>query len=154
MDNRLLMVTISPTPGVKLISWPTSRVSFEGERFEEIGAGDTNGFYDFLRVHQGHIVGVRFTPFMEHSHICDSAVQGQGLRVTGDAPTASVELFWGREREYCESLSADQFMDDNYIFRSASQMYAVTFGFSHLEENEINDLLSGLPQPNTWNAGS
>ena len=146
MENRLLIVTVSPTPGVKLISWPTSRVSINGESFEEIGAGDTNGFYDFLRVPQGHIVGVRFTPFVEHAEICGSATQGRGLRVTGTAPTASVELFWGTEREYSETLSADQFMDYNYIFKSPSQIYAATFGFSHLEENEINELLSGLPQ--------
>src|SRR5882762_8577800 len=146
MENRLLIVTVSPTPEVKLISWPASRVSIKGESFDEIEAGDTNGFYDFLRVPQGHIVGVRFTPFVEHSDICDSATQGPGLRVTGAAPTASVELFWGSAREYSETLSADQFMDYNYIFRSSSQMYAVTFGFSHLEENEIHDLVSGLPQ--------
>ena len=64
----------------------------------------------------------------------------------GTAPTASVELFWGSNHEYSETLSADQFMDYNYIFKSPSQKYAVTFGFSHLEANEINDLLSGLPQ--------
>ena len=146
MENRLLMVTVSPTPRAKLISWPTSRVSINGESFEDLGAGDTNGFYDFLRIPQGHIVGVRFTPFVEHSDICDSATQGPGLRVAGSPPTASVELFWGSDLEYSETLSADQFMDYNYIFKSPSQTYAVTFGFSHLEEDEINDLLSGLPQ--------
>ena len=148
MENRLLIVTISPTPRVKVVSWPVSRVQFDDESFDEIGAGDTNGFYDFLRVPDGHIVGVRFTPFVEHSDICDSATQGPGLQVTGAAPTASVELFWGNGREYSETLSGDQFMDYNYIFRNPSKAYAVTFGFSHLEENEINDLLSGLPQPN------
>jgi hypothetical protein len=146
MENRLLMVTVSRTPRVKLISWPISRVSINGESFEDLGAGDTNGFYDFLRVQGGHIVGVRFTPFVEHADICDSTTQGPGLRVTGTAPTVSVELFWGTEREYRETLSADQFMDYNYIFKSPSQTYAVTFGFSHLEENEISELLSGLPQ--------
>jgi len=69
------------------------------------------------------------------------------LRLTGVAPTASVELFWGSDRHYSEALSADQFMDQNYIFKSPSRKYAVTFGFSHLSESEINDLLSGLPQP-------
>ena len=146
MEDRLLIVTVSPTPRAKLISWPASRVSINGESFEETGAGDTNGFYDFLRLQGGRIVGVRFTPFVEHADICDSATQGPDLRVVGAAPTASVELFWGTERGYSETLSADQFMDYNYIFKSPSQTYAVTFGFSHLEENEINELLSGLPQ--------
>ena len=145
MENRLLLITISPTPGVKLISWPISRVAINGETFDEIGAGDTNGFYDFLRVQEGHIIGLRFTPFVEYADICDSAIQGPGLRVTGTVPTASVELFWGTERGYSESLSADQFMDYNYIFKSPSQTYAVSFGLSHLEENEISELLSGLP---------
>jgi hypothetical protein len=94
------------------------------ENFEEVGAGDTNGFYDFLRLPQGRIVGVRFTPFVEHADICNSAAQGPGLRVTGAAPTATFELFWGTEREYSETHSADQFMDYNYIFKSPSQKYA------------------------------
>lgn len=147
--HPLLIVTVSPIPRVKLISWPTSQVSINGESFEDAGAGDTNGFYDFLRLPQRRIVGVRFTPFVEHSLICGSAAQGQGLRVTGTAPTASVELLWGGDHAYSEALSTDQFMDYNYIFKSPQQTYAVTFGFSHLEESEINDLLSGLPQSNT-----
>jgi len=145
-ENKLLIVTVSPAPGVKLISWPTSRVSINDENFEDIGAGDTNGFYDFLRTPQGRIVGVRFAPFVEHSDICDSATQGEGLRITGTAPTASVELYWGSDRQYSENRSADQFMDYNYIFRGPSRTYAITFGFSHLEETEINDLLFGLPK--------
>jgi hypothetical protein len=106
-----------------------------------------NVFYDFRRLSGGQIVGVRFTPFVEYSDICDSASRGEGLRITGAPPTASVELFWGPEREYEHALSADQFMDYNYIFKSPSRKYAVTFGFSHLSESEINDLLTGLPQP-------
>jgi hypothetical protein len=144
MKGKVVIVTISPAPKVKLISWPASRVRIDDENFQEAGAGDTNGFYDFLRLPAGHIVGIRFTPFVECAHICNSASPGPGLRVTGTFPTASLELFWGTEREYDHALSADQFMDNNYIFKSASQKYAVTFGFSFLAENEIEDLLSGL----------
>jgi len=144
MENKVLIVTISPTPRIKLISWPASRVPIDDENFEDAGAGDTNGFYDFLRLPQGHIVGVRFTPFVEHSDICDSATPGLGLRITSAFPTSSIELFWETERNYDYALSADQFFDCNYIFKSPSQKYAVTFGFSHLPENEIEDLLSGL----------
>lgn len=144
MENRLLIVTISPTPRVQVVSWPVSRVQFDGESFAEIGAGDTNGFYDFLRLAGGRIVGVRFTPFVEYADICDSAGQGPGLRIVGDSPTASLELFWGAERDYDSAISGDQFMDYNYIFKTSAQKYAVTFGFSHLEQNEIDDLLSAL----------
>jgi len=145
MENRLLIVTISPRPQVKLISWPASRVSIGTETFEEIGAGDTNGFYDFLRKGpHGHIIGVRFMPFIRYSHICDSARVGPGLRISGAYPTASVELFWEEASEYDDDLSVDQFMDYNYIFKNSSQEYAVTFGFLHLPDNEIEDLLSGL----------
>lgn len=144
MENKVLVVTISPTPRVKMISWPVSRVRIDDESFEETAAGDTNGFYDFLRLPGGHIVGIRFTPFVEHAHICDSATPGPGLRITGSLPTKSLELFWGTEREYDYALSADQFMDYNYIFKGSSQKYAITFGFCHLAENEIGDLLAGL----------
>lgn len=119
-------------------------MQFDGESFDEVGAGDTNGFYDFLRLPGGRIVGVRFTPFVEYADICDSATEGPGLRIAGASPTASLELFWGAERNYDTALSADQFMDYNYIFKTSAQKYAVTFGFSHLEENEIDDLLTGL----------
>ena len=53
MENRVLLVTVTPTPHVKIISWPINRVSIGGEDFEESGAGDTNGFYDFLRASDG-----------------------------------------------------------------------------------------------------
>jgi hypothetical protein len=154
MENKLLIVTISPTPGVKLVSWPTSMVSIGNENFEETGSGDTNGFYDFLRLQDGHIVGVRFTPFMEHADLCDSATQGPGLRVVGVAPTVSIELYWGNDQGYVESLSGDQFMDYNYVFRSPAQRYAVTFGFSHLEEDEIKELMAGLPAATEQNGSS
>jgi hypothetical protein len=144
MENRILIVTISPQPRVKIISWPTSRVLFGDENFDEVGAGDTNGFYDFLRLPVGRIVGIRFTPFVEYADICDSACEGPGLRIVGTSPTASVELFWGAERDYENAISGDQFMDYNYIFKTSAQKFAVTFGFSHLEENEIHDLLAGL----------
>jgi hypothetical protein len=144
MENKVLIVTISPSPLAKLISWPTSRASIGNESFEEAGDGDTNGFYDFLRVAGGHIVGIRFTPFVEHANICDSATPGPGLSITGISPTKSLELFWGARREYDYALSVDQFMDYNYVFKSPEQKYAVTFGFSYLAENEIDDLLSGL----------
>src|SRR5258708_34550798 len=119
MDNHILLVTISPAPRVKLISWPTSHVSVDDESFQEAAAGDTYGFYDFLRLPSGHIVGVRFTPFVEFSHICDSASPGPGLRITGAYPTSSIELFWEGERGYDSALSADQFFDCNYIFKSS-----------------------------------
>ena len=64
--------------------------------------------------------------------------------MSGEYPTASVELFWEAASDYDNDLSADQFFDCNYIFKNSSQEYAVTFGFSHLPESEIEDLLSGL----------
>lgn len=144
MEKEVLLVTVTPNPHVKVVTWPTKRVSVEGQVFEDTGAGDTNGFYDFLRRLDGRIVGVRFTPFIEHSDVCESAITGPGLRLEGTAPTAAVELFWAGVQEYSDSLSADQFMDYNYVFKSSSQVYAITFGFDHLEESEISDLLSGL----------
>src|ERR1700686_4427259 len=107
MYSKVLIVTISPTPSVRVVSWPKSRVAIDDESFNETGAGDTNGFYDFLRLPGGHIIGIRFTPFVEHTHICDSATVGPGLRITGTSPTKSLELFWGTEREYDYALSAD-----------------------------------------------
>ncbi len=114
------------------------------ETFNETGAGDTNGFYDFLRPQHGGIIGVRFTPFVSHSYLCDSGKVGPGLRISGDYPTASVELFWEDASDFDNALSADQFFDYNYIFKNSSSEYAVTFGFSHLKEGEIEDLLSRL----------
>jgi hypothetical protein len=144
MEMKLVLVTVTPNPQVKLISWPQNRVFFNQEEFEEVGAGDTNGFYDFLRLRDGHIVGVRFAPFVELSNICDSATPGPGLRIVGISPTASLELFWEPEVTYDHSLSVDQFFDWNYIFKSTSKKYAITFGFSHLPQNEVEDLLSTM----------
>ncbi len=147
MENKHLIVTVSPTPLVKLISTSVDRVLIGGEMFEDAGAGDTNGFYDFLRLPQGEFIGLRFTPFVEFSSICDLATPGPGLRITGNSPTVSVELFWGARFDYDKTLSVDQFFDCNYIFKSSSKRYAVTFGFLHLPEKEIEGLLSSLAGP-------
>ena len=40
-------------------------------------------------------------------------------------------------------------MDYNYILKSTSQAYAITFGFTHLEANEISELLGGISQPDS-----
>jgi hypothetical protein len=125
---------------------PASQVTIADELFEETGSGDTNGFYDFLRLHDGHIVGVRFTPFVDKTDICDLATSGPGLVIAATPLFPTMELFWGVQKGYDRTLSVDQFMDSNYLFRSESQKYAITFGFSHLPEAEAEDLLSGLPQ--------
>jgi hypothetical protein len=50
---------------------------------------------------------------------------GPGLRMTGKAPSSSIKLFWrSGSHEYDESLSADQFMNYNYMFKDASGKYA------------------------------
>lgn len=144
MENRLLIVTISSKPKAKLIPVNTNKVEIGDQLFEEIGLGDTNGFYDFLRQPDGHIVGVRFAPFIELAYIFDSAIAGSGLRITGAAPTASLELFWESVTNYDHDLSADQFFDYNYIFRSSLGRFAVSFGFSHLPQNDIDNLLSAV----------
>lgn len=146
MERKLLIVTISSEPRTRLITGTPSKVEIGHELFEETGAGDTNGFYDFLRQPDGKIVGVRFSPFIEFSDICNPASQGVGLRITGAAPTASVELFWKGAANYDPAQSSDQFFDQNYIFRSESGRFAVTFGFSHLAEGEIDDLLLTVSQ--------
>jgi len=146
MEHRLLVVTIASRPSVKLIANSTTRIEVDDQIFEEVGAGDTNGFYDFLRQPNGNIVGVRFAPFVELSQICDLAIPGPGLRINGVSPTASLELFWGDATEYDHASSADQFFDENYIFKSSSGMFAVTFGFAHLSENEIGILLSAVSE--------
>jgi hypothetical protein len=149
MGHQLLIVTISPRPEIRLISWPTTRVEIDDESFEETGAGDTNGFYDFLRRVDGHIIGVRFRPFVEHVHICDSVTPGPRLRIAGTFPFKSLEIFWGVEQDFDQAQSGDQFFDWNYVFKSTSEMYAVTFGFSHLPEPEIEDLVSGVGRAET-----
>jgi hypothetical protein len=113
------------------------------ETFEETGAGDTNGFYDFLRPQHGGIIGVRFAPFVSHSYLCDSGKEGPGLRISGDYSTA-VGFFWEDASDFDNALSADQFFDYNYIFKNSSSGYAVTFGLSHLQKGEIEDILSRL----------
>jgi hypothetical protein len=143
MENQILFVTISPQPEVKLISIGLKRVVIGDDIYEEIGAGDSNGFYDFLR-QPGRIIGLRFTPFVEFSKISDSSSPGPAMKITGISPTTTLELYWDRVREYDYSLSVDQFFDSNYIFKGALDRYAVTFGFSYLAENEIEGLLSAV----------
>jgi hypothetical protein len=142
MSDHVLLVTITPTPQARIISWPATQVTVGDETFEDTGAGDTNGFYDYLRTAEGRIIGVRFMPFVEHAHLCEAAIPGAGLRITGAPPATSLELYWGVEREFEDTRSADQYFDLNYVLRSPVQTYAVTFGLAHLDEDERAALLS------------
>src|SRR5947208_734337 len=100
MNDVLLIATISPMPRFVLARWsPPSRVEIAGDEFEDTASGDANGFYDFLR-HNGHIVGVRFTPFVMQKRIWKTAVAGLGLRKEGTLPTASFELFFRVVKDY------------------------------------------------------
>jgi len=145
MEDRVLFVTVAPTPRAEIIPWPLTQVTVDGEAFEDAGYGDTNGFYDYLRRPDGRIVGVRFQPFFDSSSVLISAVQGPGLRVTGRDPCLEAELFWRNIQPYSDALSGDQFMDYNYIFKGSLGTYGITFGLAHLREYEVSDLLIALP---------
>jgi hypothetical protein len=53
MEHRLLAVTISSRPTVKLIANRATSIEIDDQVFKETGAGGTNGFYDFLRQSDG-----------------------------------------------------------------------------------------------------
>jgi hypothetical protein len=141
MEEKVLIVTIAPKPVAQLVIAGARKVQIGGKVFEEIGAGDTNGFYDFLRDRDGNILGVKYSPFLGLSYLCDSAVSGDGMRVINPHTSkASLELFWGSAASYDPVLSEDQFFDYNYVFSAADGSFAVTFGFSYLSEMEINNI--------------
>lgn len=94
------------------------------------------GFFDWLRHDEFNIIGIRICFFEHHGYnklfltfpYVKSSFEGK-----------CVEIAFGEEK-YNADISGDQDFSQNYVYRSATNDYLVTFNLDHLTESELKSL--------------
>lgn len=95
--------------------------------FRNMGYGDMTGFYDWLRTNEGRVIGVAYQPLVDTGG--DELISRIArLDYARNSPGRNgVEVFFGREREFCEDKSADQDFFENRVYLSDDNVLAVSF---------------------------
>jgi hypothetical protein len=138
----VIAVTLDPAP--KVISMPKEATAFEdgADRFEDIGLGVLNGFYDFLRESGGGIIGIRFMPYPDAEFLLTSVRGSHRLRVARQGLQGTLTIYFGDDVAFDSSVSIDQYFGDNAIYRSLETgRFAISFGLDTLSPAETASLL-------------
>jgi hypothetical protein len=125
-------------PRLRLIAKGARDFDFFGDRFEDVGLGEHNGFYDFLRSRKGEIIGLRYLPSAGAESLFDEiSAQERGFRFGRDGELRVLFIFLGEDEDFDPETSSDQYFGDNAIYRSrVSGKIAVAFGYDLLSMAE------------------
>lgn len=107
------------------IEEPKTVLTLGSREFNRICEYDSNGFYDWLRQSSGSIIGVRYFIFEEYLNISDELRALTSVEAYPNDPC--FYLFLGEERDYEESLSADQLFYGDYVYRSDDGTLGMSF---------------------------
>ena len=94
------------------------------------------GFFDWLRIEEETIVGIRLN-FFDDLNYYNFLISKNFVKSVYDG--RSIELMF--KGEYFNfDLSGDQDFTNNYVYESEDGEYIFTFGLDHLTEDEFNSL--------------
>jgi hypothetical protein len=110
------------------------------EEYSVVANNDWTGFYDWLRNSEKKIIGIRYCPFEETEFICSIARELPYSIVS--KKNTWVEFYFSKDREYVSEFSADQQFTGNWILRSPSGKYAITFRIDIMNESDRQQILS------------
>jgi len=94
------------------------------------------GFFDWLRVSQHFITGIRLCLFEHQSYY---KYLSKLPYISSTFGNKCYELFFEGE-EYIPSISGDQDFTSNYVYESEKGNLLITFGLDHLKVEEIEGL--------------
>ena len=92
---------------------PDEKLRVGTKFYEDIGKGDWNGFYDWLRDENKKVIGIRYWPYRERKFIIE-AIHGYPY-VETEAEKCS-KIFFSSARVFVEELSADQEFGNDFNF--------------------------------------
>ena len=140
---NILTVRLTTSPRLEIVDELQVRSVFPPERFPEPDLDQSNGFYDFLRPDAHTIVGVRWAPFSER--VLDNVKQSRLVRVDTNGPTRLLTVWFGRESDFKDEISGDQWFWWNRIFVDhKTKEIAITFGLSGLSDVEVQSIVDRL----------
>lgn len=95
------------------------------------------GFFDWLRVTEFSIVGIRIY-FFEHQPY--SYLLRNFSYIKSSVDNKCCELMF-KPSTFNPDLSGDQDFSNTYVYRSAANTYLITFDLGHLNEHELISLM-------------
>ena len=132
----MLIVILDKTPKLVFSDDDSIRkLRIHGDKFEDLGHGQDNGFYDFLRLENYGTVGVRY--YWEEEARSEFHRMGMRDYIHVARDGRAIEIYWSDERHFTERLSDDQCLGDNYIFESERGVVAVSFDCSETDWESI-----------------
>lgn len=124
-------------------SVPSLEFSFCESKYRDIGNGDWNGFYDWLRGPDSRLLGVRYWPFDERQFLFSVLPQHSYLSMESGK---SIKVYFSDRRDFAEEISADQEFGNDIVFVSENGEYAISFSTKLLSESDIHTLLNSGAQ--------
>jgi|GEM_PF-1890863 len=133
-----IAVILGSSPRVSAIAKNASAFDISGDRFEDVGLGVHNGFYDFLRNRAGAVIGLRYLPSGDAEDILKGISETEGLSLAREGRQLAVLVFCGREQDFDPKTSSDLYFGDNAVYRSkASGKLAIGFALDSLSLQEV-----------------
>src|SRR2546423_3587172 len=112
-----------------------------GERFEDVGLGQHNGFYDFLRTRTGAVIGVRYLPTIEVASLLRPSPEDIGFKYVSDGKLQTLLITWSSEVDFDANTSSDQYFGNNILYHANhSRTLALGFALDPLSPPELASL--------------
>src|SRR5205823_2011961 len=102
------------------------------EAYDNLGLGDWNGFYNYLRLSRDEVIGVEFEPD-------DNNLVRDFKRLIAPNPQllwkgTSLIIFFGKKTDFDPNWTSMGHFGSNSIFRTKANGMAITFGLQGLSE--------------------
>lgn len=130
-SDRYVVLVLGPALGLlSADTFPVQSFNHSSDLFCDTGRGETTGFYDWMCSASGDLIGVRYMPMWDSERIPEDVLC---LSFVGTNDKRNlVEVYFGEDRNVDNGHSIDGEWAGNWVFRSPSGRYAVTFSTEHL----------------------
>lgn len=144
-DECLIAILSRPIVVAFASSVPESEFRLAETAYDNLGLGDWNGFYNYLRLSRDQVVGVEFEPD-------DNNLLRDLKRLIGHNPQllwkeAGLIVFFGKKTHFDPNWTSMGHFGWNSIFRSKANVMAITFGLQGLSEISRENLATSM----NWN---
>lgn len=137
MENRVLLLICNERPDLILRDDCPVTFVHRGEQFQDAADRDFNGFYDFLRDNSRTVLGINFSASDLPRFLVDGV---RSLPYVEIPYSTTLRVFFGKDRNFSQSLSEDQHFGENRIYRSPVGRVALSFGLAPLGPAEIRSI--------------
>ncbi len=126
MSDFLIVVLDDSRAGLLILPDNQDNVVWNGRELKDSGIRTLVGFFDWLRIDEEQVIGVRLTIFDDElDYLVPELARPNYVQQLPDS--FGVEIFFTKERQYNPDFSNDQDFMDNWIYRSDDGLLAISF---------------------------